>query len=122
MKTMKYFLGLLLCMSIGLSFIACGNDDKDDEVPSIVGTWRFVDNTGYFQFTFNNDGSGYYIEGDVIGDYDNDDMELFNYTLYEGEIHFVWKGHNNLGRVEYELVDKNHLKIDWDGWVTLNKV
>jgi len=113
MKTMKYLLGMLLCMSIGLTFIACGNDDKEEGVHNIVGTWRYVDHTGYLQITFYEDGTGYHVEGDVIGDHDLSERDWFKWTIVGNELHIVSLS-NDLedSRTPFKFVDKDHIQVE----------
>ena len=55
---------MMLCISIGLVFFACGNDDDDNgngvTISSIVGSWSGIDEDGdYSTITFKSDGMGY---------------------------------------------------------------
>lgn len=76
MKTMKYLLGLLLCMSIGLTFIACGDDDE----ANLVGTWSFQDGKNKVTLTLRNDGTG--IWSGRFYDEEDEDYEIGRGSLF----------------------------------------
>lgn len=76
--------GVLMCMLLGMGFVACNDDDEEQNTTNssvsanpIVGTWKFTWDGGYEQITFYSDGTG---REEYLDKYDHEIYE-FRYTF-----------------------------------------
>lgn len=47
----------MLVAFVSVSFVSCGSDDKEDDVASIIATWRYDFSSGYVLLVFNSNGT-----------------------------------------------------------------
>lgn len=81
---------MLAVLFIGFGFTACSDDDE--EGGTLIGTWRYINtdehSSYYEEFTFNEDGTGSYAEGNQY----NDDTCPITWNLSDGKITitYIW--------------------------------
>lgn len=75
MKKLKYLLGLLLCMSFSLTFVACDDDEKNIETSEpILGVWYGEIDEENCELTFKNDGTA------TLAANEGSEVVIFKYT------------------------------------------
>lgn len=116
-------LALLAVLFMGIAFVSCSSDDKDDVggnntevVESLVGQWKYTFSAGYQLVTFESNGKGTLLE---IENEKVDYMDAFTYTYdaksntltlyYEDDEPDVW--------VVVSLTSKKFVVVDEDEYL-----
>lgn len=92
----KYFLSIFAIIMTGImsiAFVSCSKDgdDKKEDTPSIVGTWRHDFSTGYILLVLRSNGTGLleeYDSGEIDYSYEISyyyDKEQERYMIVESE-------------------------------------
>lgn len=98
MKTKLFSWLVILLMS--LAFAGCSKDDGGSEEgsgtnTSIVGTWKYVFSTGYGLMTFNQNGTGVWVEIDEEYE-DVEDVFTYVYNADTKVLSITWSEDNDL--------------------------
>ncbi len=114
-------LALLAILFMGLSFVSCSSDDKDDDggnntevVESLVGTWKCTFSTGYQLVTFKSNGKGTLLE---VDEEDEDYEEAFTYTYNANSktLKINWEDDDPEQWQVVSLTSKKLVVLDEDG-------
>lgn len=101
MKRINQLLLSLVMVITCISFVACGDDDDDNEFSTsdIVGKWKEADENGYYLlYTFNSEGK--YSEVEWRG---NEAMEREEWNNYYIEGNFLYLGYKEEDGEGYEM-------------------
>lgn len=93
MKTTVKFLSWMFVMLFAFTFASCKDDDDEEAVSGLVGSWQgdYTDGSHY-TMTFNNDGTG--------AESDDDGVEYFKYS-YAGDRLVI--SYNGGGGIAYDV-------------------
>lgn len=108
--------GVLMCMLLGMGFVACNDDDEEQNTTSIVGTWKCTWNGGYHQITFNSDGTG----REVYVDKYDQEIDEFRYTFDASTGNCVISfasGYTDTGKITF--IASNKISMGGDEYVKM---
>lgn len=96
---------------------SCGNDD-DETKDFLIGTWKHQFSTGYVYYTFNENGTGRYLEIDENEKHD----DAFTYIHYPKECRIKLIEEGEVEYIYYEKVSDTQLLVydfsdDVDVWI-----
>ena len=115
--------GVLMCMLLGMGFVACNDDDEEQNTTnssvsanSIVGTWKYTYSKGYRQLTFNSDGTG----REVWVEFGDQEIDEFRYTFDASTGNCVMSfasGYTGTGIIRF--IASNKISIDGEEYVKM---
>lgn len=115
-------LALLAVLFMGIAFVSCSSDDKDDDggnntevVESLVGTWKYTFSTGYQIATFKSNGKGTLKEVDYEDDYEDEDAFTYSYNANNQTLKISWADGDTDEWQVVSLTSKKFVILDEDG-------
>lgn len=116
-KIFNYLLIVTLLIGTAVSFSSCKDDDDDDEKKgngySIVGTWKYADESYYEVYTFNSDGTFVTTEADVSVYLTATEYGTYTYSNNKITLHYT-SDYEEDDVVAIKWIDKDHFVMDGD--------